>query len=51
MMMMMKKVLPAFVSQQDEEQADEDAGEATVDADQQSGHGAVRVIAVTARTS
>lgn len=51
MMMMMMKVSPAFVSQQDEEQAAEDAGEAAVNADQQGRRGPIRPTAVTAGTS
>lgn len=47
----MMKVSPALVSQQDEEQAAEDAGEAAVDADQQGGCGAIGRVAVTAPTS
>lgn len=42
------KALLASVRQQDEQQAAEDAGEAAVKADQQSGRRAVRLIAVTA---
>ena len=52
MVMMMKmKVSPASVAQQDEEQAAEDAGEPTVDSDQQGGHGAVALITVAAWTT
>ena len=58
MMLMMKMVMmmkmkdsPASVAQQDEEQAAEDAGEPTVDSNQQGGHGAVALITVAARTA
>lgn len=51
MMRRMMKVSPAFVSQQDEEQAAEDAGEAAVNADQQGRRGPIGLTAVTARTS
>lgn len=46
----MTKVSPAFVGQQEEEQAAEDAGEAAVNADQQCRHGAVGLITVAAGT-
>lgn len=49
-MMVTTKVSPASVSQQDEEQAAEDAGEAAVNADQQGRPGAIRLTTVTART-
>lgn len=48
--MRMMKVSPAFVCQQEEEQAAEEAGEAAVNADQQRGHGAVGLITVAAGT-
>lgn len=48
--MRMMKVSPAFVCQQEEEQAAEEAGEAAVNADQQRGHGTVGLITVAAGT-
>lgn len=45
------EVLPASVSQQDEEQAAQDAGEAAVNTNQQSRHRTIRLITVAARTS
>lgn len=46
---MMMKALPASVSQQNEEQAAEDAGEAAVNSDQQRRHRTIRLVTVTAR--
>lgn len=46
----MMKVSPAFVCQQEEKQAAEDAGQAAVNADQQCGHGAIGLITVAAGT-